>query len=203
MPSREKILEAARELFQSKGYEGTSMQDIADHAGINKGLLHYYFKSKHRIFHEVFMEAFKVFLPEINHVLNGNMSLKTKIGKLVVTYIDMCMANPMVPPFIISELSSRPEGFVAEIMSSDLRPNPIGFIAQVEAEIKVGHIRAVSPVDLILNIISMCVFPFVGRPLVQGIFSISKEQFGALMNNRKKEVHEFIWNSIQLSTADR
>jgi len=203
MSTRQKIIEAARELFQSKGYAATSMQEIADHAAINKGLLHYYFKSKHKIFHEIFLESFKVFLPEINDLLNGDLSLRRKLEMLASVYIDMCIANPMVPAFIINELNSRPEGFVSEILRSDLRPNPIGFITQVEVEIKAGNIRNISPIDLFLNIISMSVFPFVARPLIQGIFSISREQFTALMINRKKEVYEFIWNSIRLNNNDQ
>ncbi|HEX2898201.1 MAG TPA: helix-turn-helix domain-containing protein, partial [Bacteroidia bacterium] len=55
-----RILEAARHIFQQKGFDGARMQEIADTAQINKGLLHYYFKSKDALFHKVFGIAFDV-----------------------------------------------------------------------------------------------------------------------------------------------
>ena len=199
--SREKILLSAKSLFRSKGYAATSMQEIANHAGINKGLLHYYFKSKDRIFHEVFVEAFKGFLPRIDSILNGDMPLDVKIRQFVDTYIDMLMEEPEVPAFIINELNTNPQAFVSEVLSNPIRPNPMGFFAQIEGEVMAGRIRRVSPLDLMLNMVSMCVFPFVARPLVQGIFAIPESGYMEMMKNRKDEIFNFIWNSIHIDVT--
>src|SRR5262245_51487236 len=54
-PTEERIITAARKVFLSKGLAGARMQDIADEAGINKALLHYYFRSKEKLFDMIFM----------------------------------------------------------------------------------------------------------------------------------------------------
>ena len=48
-----KILKAAKEVFIIKGFEGSRMQEIADTAGINKSLLHYYFRTKDNLFDQL------------------------------------------------------------------------------------------------------------------------------------------------------
>ena len=52
--TEEKILAAAKKVFVLKGMAGARMQDIADEAGINKALLHYYFRSKEKLFESDF-----------------------------------------------------------------------------------------------------------------------------------------------------
>jgi TetR/AcrR family transcriptional regulator len=58
-----KILQAAREVFQRKGLYGARMQEIADAAGINKALLHYYFRNKDKLFDAIFSDVFQNFIP--------------------------------------------------------------------------------------------------------------------------------------------
>ncbi|MDB9755955.1 TetR/AcrR family transcriptional regulator, partial [Winogradskyella sp.] len=52
------ILNAAKQIFQTKGMDGARMQEIADKAGINKALLHYYYRNKQLLFEAVFKNAF-------------------------------------------------------------------------------------------------------------------------------------------------
>ncbi len=66
--TEEQILKAARKLFENKGFNGARMQEIADEAGINKSLLHYYFRSKEGLFDQIFLEAFKDFWPSIEWI---------------------------------------------------------------------------------------------------------------------------------------
>ena len=62
--TEQKIREAARKVFQAKGMHGARMQDIADTAGINKALLHYYFRSKDQLFEAIFKEALQQLIPK-------------------------------------------------------------------------------------------------------------------------------------------
>ena len=126
---------------------------------------------------------------------------EVKIREFVNTYIDMLMAEPEVPAFIINELNTNPQAFLTEVLSKPIRPNPMGFFAQIEGEVMAGRIRRVSPLDLMLNMVSMCVFPFVARPLVQGIFAIPESGYMEMMNNRKTEIFNFIWNSIRIDVT--
>ena len=73
------ILKAARKVFTHKGFDGARMQEIADEAGINKALLHYYFRSKDKLFEAIFKEVITTFFPRIISVLTSDLSLFEKI----------------------------------------------------------------------------------------------------------------------------
>ena len=83
IPAEEKILEAARQVFENKGMAGARMQEIADEAKINKSLLHYYYRSKQKLFEAVFKSAFNKLAPQINTILNSDQSICHKIKKLL------------------------------------------------------------------------------------------------------------------------
>ncbi|MBK9511763.1 MAG: helix-turn-helix transcriptional regulator [Cytophagaceae bacterium] len=65
MTTEEKIFLAAENEFMEKGFDGTRMQAIADRAGINKAMLHYYFRSKDALFEKIFQEKIKLIFPKI------------------------------------------------------------------------------------------------------------------------------------------
>ena len=67
--TEQKILEAAQEVFHEKGYDGARMQEIADKASINKGLLHYYFKTKDSLFEAIFSIAFRQMIAQIQAII--------------------------------------------------------------------------------------------------------------------------------------
>lgn len=98
------IFDAALQVFQRKGLAGARMQEIADEAGINKSMLHYYFRSKELLFKEVFLLSFKQFIASVVPVLNQEIPWEEKIPLLVEHYILSIQKNPDLPIFIINEL---------------------------------------------------------------------------------------------------
>ncbi|HOQ48773.1 MAG TPA: TetR/AcrR family transcriptional regulator [Candidatus Kapabacteria bacterium] len=73
------------------------MQEIADVAGINKALLHYYFRKKEILFKTIFQQAFSEFVPNIQEVISSDKSLRQKIKLFVDSYLDLLMNNPYLP----------------------------------------------------------------------------------------------------------
>lgn len=194
--TEQSILEAAKNVFVKKGMEGARMQEIADEAGINKAMLHYYYRSKDKLFEAVFKETFLKLVPNLIEIVKTDISLFDKIRIFVGNYIDIINENPLIPAFIIHELNRNPDRVVELIKSSGI--NPIFFINQVEKEIKEGIIEPVKPLHLIVNMLAMCIFPFVARPILQGvIFNEDRQQYEKFIQERKKEVSEFIINSIK------
>ena len=190
------ILEAAKVVFIKKGMEGARMQEIADEAGINKALLHYYFRSKDKLFTAVFKESFFKLFPNIVDLLKSDITLFDKIRLFVENYIDIINANPLLPSFVIHELSRNPDTVVQMIKSSGV--NPIYFVNQVQEEIEKGSIEVVQPLHLIVNMLAMCIFPFITKPILQEvIFDQDQQQFDIFIQERKKEVSDFIINSIK------
>jgi AcrR family transcriptional regulator len=194
--TEQKILAAARKVFISNGMAGARMQDIADEAGINKALLHYYFKNKEQLFQTIFSKISVGVWQQITSILDAEKSLFEKIESFCSIYIDKVIENPYIPLFVLYEMNQRPETFVKKLFHGSL-PNPKTFIAQVAAEVKAGHIRPVEPVQLVMSMVSMCVFPFMGKPMFKTVLHLDESSFVQLMHERKKEIPRFIINSIK------
>lgn len=191
------ILAAARKVFTRKGMAGARMQDIADEAGINKALLHYYFKDKEKLFDTIFMAEAALFFPRLNIIFDADLPLFEKIEKFVDEYIDVMLQHPYMPWFILNELNQDADNFLKKVWAKTAMPKPIKLLQQIDAEVKKGTIRKVDPNQLMLNLLSMTIFPFVGKPMFQLTLRLSEKQFTALINERRKSVPQFIIDSIK------
>lgn len=195
--AEERILAAAKKVFTTKGMAGARMQDIADEAGINKAMLHYYFRDKDKLFELVFLDEAQKFFPKINAIFNSDVLLFEKIENFVTEYIDEMQENPYLPWFVMNELHRDADQFMYKIWGKDNLPKPGKFLEQIESEIKKGTIKRISPVHLLMNMISMTIFPFVGRPMFVRNLRLTDKQFGEIMEQRKKEIPKFIIDAIR------
>jgi AcrR family transcriptional regulator len=195
-----KILDAAKKVFIIHGLEGTSMQQIADEAGINKSLLHYYFRNKEKLFHAVFSYAFQYIVPKMEGILITDSSIFVKIDRIVGEYMDLLMENKFIPAFILHEINRNPDRLYDMMQKSGLRPEI--FVDQFVGEIRKGNIRPVDPRQLIINILALCIFPVAARPLIQRIFFGNDEKaYQRFLQERKKIVSDFIIQSIRVQHA--
>ncbi|HSQ44090.1 MAG TPA: TetR/AcrR family transcriptional regulator [Ginsengibacter sp.] len=195
--AEEKILVAAKKVFIAKGMYGARMQDIADEAGINKALLHYYFRSKEKLFEVIFLEAAQKLFPKINSIFESDTPLFEKIEKFAGEYITIISENPYLPLFVLNEVSQDPEIFIKKIWGKQNLPKPQKFLEQIEKEIKKGTIKKISPLHLLLNLISLSIFPFVAKSMIQFTIGLDELQFRNAMEQRKKEVAKFIIDAIK------
>ncbi len=195
--AEEKILNAARRIFENKGMSGARMQEIADEAKINKSLLHYYYRSKQLLFEAVFKTAFNKLAPQINLVLNSDQSICDKIINFSNNYTSFMLKHPYLPNFILQELNRNPD-FVKELISIDNFPNIINFKIQIEKAVSEEKIRPIEAEQLFINILALNIFPFIGAPLLKGFINASDKEYKKILNKRKTEVAEFIIKSIKL-----
>lgn len=194
--TEEKILAAARKVFVRDGMAGARMQDIADEAGINKALLHYYFKNKEKLFETIFKEATFEFLPRMNAIFESDMPLFEKIETFCREYIAQVMKTPYIPIFLLSELNKQPDQFIKKMWGNQ-RPKLDKMAMHVQAEIAKGAIKPIHPLSLVLNMFGMCVFPFVAKPMLSFAGRITDAQFNDLMELRKSEIPRFIIEAIK------
>ncbi|WP_457617599.1 TetR/AcrR family transcriptional regulator [Lutibacter sp.] len=192
------ILKAAKHIFQHKGMEGARMQEIADEAGINKAMLHYYYRSKKQLFEAVFKRAFSMLAPQLNEVLNSDLSICEKIRDFSNNYISFVIKHPYLPNFIIQELNRSPE-FIQKLLTEKHFPNIEKFRNQVDKKIAEGIIRPIKAEQLFINIMALNIFPFIGAPLLKSFIDIDEKTYKKLMIERKTEVADFIINSIKLT----
>ena len=174
--AEEKILTAAKRVFENKGMVGARMQEIADEAKINKSLLHYYYRSKQLLFEAVFKTAFSKLAPQINTILNSDQSICDKIKNFSNNYTTFMIKHPYLPNFILQELNRNPD-FVKELISSKTFPSMKNFQNQIRDAVNEGKIRPIKAEQLFINILALNIFPFVGAPLIKGFINATDKEY--------------------------
>ncbi|GET19755.1 TetR/AcrR family transcriptional regulator [Prolixibacter denitrificans] len=193
--TEKKILNAARDVFIRKGMDGARMQEIADEAGINKSLLHYYFRSKQKLFEAIFRDAFGLLIPELMKIFKEEGPLLNKIDRVVDRYITVIGDNPFLPQFLIGEINREPDKFVKILQSSGIDPEFLQ--RKIDEEVEAGNINPIRAADLIPNMIGMVIMPFAGRPLFQTIFFKSNnEEYDAYLDERRRTISAFIKQAL-------
>jgi TetR/AcrR family transcriptional regulator len=198
LSTEQRILAAAKKIFVQHGMTGARMQDIADEAGINKAMLHYYFRSKEKLFEMIFQEAMGKLLPKVLAIFNSEEALFTKIERFCEQYIGTVIENPYIPLFVIYELNRDPKRLIELMWQGGKKPALEKLAEQIKDEISKGSIRAIDPLQLILNMMSLCVFPFVAKPMFRHLSGMSDEQYVEMLEQRKTEVSKFILASIKI-----
>jgi AcrR family transcriptional regulator len=198
--TEQRILTAARRIFFEKGLAGARMDKIAEEAEINKAMLHYYFKSKQKLFDRVFQEAFMEIFPRIGQILGGEGSVEEKLHRITAFYLELLRENPQLPIFVLSSIQADAEGFSRSIITDNPQhPAQIigGFMQQIQKEVAEGKIRPVDPRHLLLNLIAMSVFPHMLKPVLTKLLQVSENDFGAFIEERKTLIPWYLMQAIQ------
>lgn len=193
------ILRAARKAFTQKGLSGARMQDIANTAGINKSLVHYYFESKEKLFALIFEQEFGKFFSNLAAVISSDIPLFEKIEQIVLLDMERLSQFPDMPLFVINEVSRHPEMTMKRLKQLPVRDALVSFQKQISGEIKRGTINKISAEQLLINIQSLSIFPFVAKPMLKNVLRMSEKQYKAMILVRKKEVAGFIINAIRIN----
>lgn len=192
--TEERIINAARKVFLQKGMDGARMQEIADEAGINKSLLHYYFRSKSKLFERVFTETFKSVIDVIDKVFATSDTLESFIRNFVVNYTSTLREKPFIPNFVLHELSRNPRRVVELITSTSFDKAKIISLIAAESE---DTINAFDPVQIIVDIIALCIFPFIGKPIIEGlIFEGNTDEYNNFIELRTQHIIEFVNKAV-------
>ncbi len=195
--TEEKIYEAARRIFVLKGMEGARMQEIADEAGMNKALLHYYFRSKENLFKAVFKDIFTKFFSKVKETIFSDASTKEKMIFFIDNYIDMIHANPYVPQFIINEINRDPVMLKALMFESGIEPQKILEIFLHEVEL--NNSSNFDPRHMVVSLLGMLILPFAARPLLQMVyFNDDQVAYNQFLDERKDVVKNMILKLIEV-----
>jgi TetR/AcrR family transcriptional regulator len=202
--TEQRILAAARIVFIRRGTAGARMQEIAREAGVNQALLHYYFRSKQRLSDAVFQQVAAGLFPTLIVTLGSEASLDEKIDRLVALYLDALTRSPFLPGYLLSEMHHHPER-LPRLFASAAGVNPAKVIPQlleklgkqIDAAAGAHSVRRVAPEQFVINIISLCVFPFAARPLLGVAFGMDDARFARFIEQRKTELPAFVRNALR------
>jgi AcrR family transcriptional regulator len=195
LPTEERILEAAKTVFHRKGFEGARMQEIADEARINKALLHYYFRTKENLFDAVFKAAFTEIFTKLFTTVDSDLPMEEKLKNLIHDYIGFLQKNSYIPGFILTELNQNPEKIIEVFKSAPVQPAML--LKRMRESVNDEGLTKTDFRDLFINILALCIFPILARPMLQHIFEFTDKEFEQFIEKRKKELPVFIMNAIR------
>jgi TetR/AcrR family transcriptional regulator len=194
--TRDRILIAAHTVFLQHGTHGARMQEIADEAGVNKALLHYYFGSKALLADAVFERASGELFPRLFGILQSELTIEEKVRSLVPTYIDFLSTRPYLPGFVINEMHAHPERLKKLFRARG--PAPLDTLArQIALAVDAGQMRPIAPEQFVINLIAMLVFPFVARPALETLLRVDPKKWDAFLAERRATLADFFLSAIR------
>ncbi|MFH0842085.1 MAG: TetR/AcrR family transcriptional regulator [Bacteroidota bacterium] len=192
-----KIFESATEVFIEKGMDGARMQDIADHAGINKSLLHYYYRTKDHLFNAVFEmiagQMFKKFAP----IFDQNLSLEEKIRFFFREHITFLQKNPRLPGFMMNEIHRNPDRIKKFLQTIDIQKLWTTLEAQHKEELARYNLNPDTIPQFMTSVAAMSVFPFIAKPIVSSLMEKMGYNFDEYLEERKEYAADFVINAMK------
>ena len=197
LKTEERIIEAAKRVFTLKGMDGARMQEIADEAGINKALLHYYFRTKDLLFERIFTIVFNEVFRILQQTISKEVDFTQFLEDFIRQYIKLLKSKPFIPQFVIHELNRKPQRLVDQMRNSAFNKDQLFGIIEKAAED--GIIRPIPPIHFVMNILSMCIFPFIAKPIITGfMLDGDKAGYKQYIDERPEQVVVFVKRAVLL-----
>lgn len=194
--TEQKIAEAAERVFMVKGIAGARMQEIADAAGINKALLHYYFRSKEKLFDHVFDQVFNEFVGGLRTIFDEDEPIESQIRTFIRKYLEIFDLKPDMPLFIQTEIYRNPAlqkrfTFLESVFPEEKLRNAI------QAKIDAGEWHPIRVSDFLTNLIALSVYPYLARPMLQKAFGMDDPGYEQYLKEREEFVFEFLMRGLR------
>lgn len=195
--TEEKIKEAARHVFTHKGYAATRTRDIAEESGFNLALINYYFRSKQKLFDIIMVEHLQLFVHSVMGIVNDPATTLDKKLELVIShYIDMLISNPNLPLFVLTEVNADPQKLIDKIGVKQMVHKDLVIATQWKELVAKKKVTTINPIHIMMNVVALTIFPFVGSPIIRNRTGLNIEQFNALMEERKKLIPVWVKEMI-------
>ena len=204
LATEDRILSAARTVILRRGTAGARMREIAEEAGVNQALLHYYFRSKDRLAEAVFQQAARRLFPPLIALLGSDATLEEKVERVVEHELRVLAENPFLPGYVLAELNQhadrapqlvealmgqRVEGFAPQMFTK--------LSMQIRERIAAGTMREISPDQFVINLLSLCVFPFAARPMLSAVLQLDDGGFARMIEHRRETLAPFFLAALR------
>ena len=183
------IKDTAKRIFFSEGKLHATTQDIADAAGVNRTLVHYYFRSRDILFEQIIQEGKEEWRLIMEPILTGNHTFKVKLKKMIDTVLDLIVAYPYRELFVITEEKRHAEIQLDEKHELFIKP----FLAEIKEEMIKGHVKTMDPRQFMMNLFSLMSYPVVSASLQKSVLRISDAEYIKMMKQRKNIIFEMLY----------
>lgn len=196
-----RILWVAERLFLEKGFSGTSTTEIAKAVGCNQALIHYYFRTKEKLFWDIFSPKMEQVVEYLDAPLDENLDFLERIRNIIDFYFGMLELDERLAPFIVNELIMHPgrwEYFRQRFLRSESRSNAYDrFESMVQEEVAKGTIREVQAIDVLLDIMSLCISTFIVAPMGFAHGECDTDSRKEYLAHRKAAVTELVISGLR------
>ena len=187
------IKQKAKILFFQKGFLDATTQEIADEAGINRALIHYYFRSREQLRDLLLDETLTEKKDKVRKILTSSQPFREKIANYIDTIVDYGLAYPYLDNFIISETARRPDR--VELFCSKDRIKSSDLIReQLEEEITNGKIAPISAEHFMINLSALCNYPLLAKSVLKAIHGLTDSAYHDFLVERKQIIYRTIFN---------
>jgi AcrR family transcriptional regulator len=199
-----RIIEAAKRVFVRKGYEATTMRDIADEVGISRTAMHYYFHTKETMFEAIFAQLMNIILPDIDLIMDEESAILEKIPRLIDAYLKALLQNQQFPLFVISEMNRDPAHLFSTVMKIPKHVQPLARLrSQIELEMEQGLLNKLPLEDVASTFIGLIVFPLLIKPPLIAVFMDGNaEAFNAFIGRRKQLINDIMQQMLSPCKKD-
>ena len=195
-----RILWVAERLFLEKGFSGTSTTEIAKTVGCNQALIHYYFRTKEKLFWDVFAPKMEQVVEYLDAPLDESLNFMDRISNIIDFYFGILELDERLAPFIVNELIMHPgrwDTFRDRFLRSERRRSAFTrFESMVRDEISNGSIREIQPIDLLLNITSLTISAFIVAPKGFARDECDSSARREYLSHRKENIKELVTNGL-------
>jgi AcrR family transcriptional regulator len=200
-----RILDAAHAVFMRRGTFGARMQEIAAEARVNQALLHYYFRTKEQLARATFERAASQLMPAVIEAMTSDDPLEAKVARVIRLELDHLSRAPYLPGYIIGEVTHHPErarqliaAMTHGLTPDEIRPRLFGTLRrQINEQIEAGAMRRISPESFMVNLVSLCIFPFAGRPMLQAMLGLDAAGFDRFIAKRRDDLVSFFLGALR------
>ena len=188
--TQELIKETAKNLFFVKGKFDATTQEIADEAGVNRTLINYYFRSRDKLIQIIFDEAQRVEQEKSKIIQDSDLPFKEKISQFIESSLSTSLQYPYLETYIVSQIN---KGTCHQRENEEDILNDM--YKDIEKEMELGNIEKMSPVQFILNMVSLLVFPSAIRPLFMENLMISDDEYDKIISERKEIIINMLFKN--------
>ncbi len=198
--TRSRIVEAATRHFAEKGYEGARTQAIADDAGVNKAMLYYHFRDKEHLYREMLTGHFQVIFTQVFPTFMApDLEARKRVLTIVEAYLGFLRRNPRVRSLLLHELAAGGPYLtsVVRTLFNEMTDFDVERIfSQIGAMMEAGGVRPGDPRQFFLHILSLTIFPFAARPLLESIWQMGPDEYDELMTERVEAIADLFDNGL-------
>ena len=171
-----RLLNAAEELFAEHGFAATSVRQVANHAGVNPALVHYYFDNKAGLLRAVLDRTLE---PMAQAIAAMRTDMDLDVGSIAGEIFEMAARHPALPRLIVREVllsTGETRDMFIKHYAPRLGGALPGLVGNAQRQGRVDE--SLDPGVVALMLLSLCIFPFVAQSIAEPQLGIRFDEAG-------------------------